>query len=150
MVPPRQSPATEPLSERCPVVGDCPRCGADQVTLVQRHGQPACGACSLLSDDELARMRPPMPANGTPSPDTGLPLKGQAPAQTVKATRQMRTVNSLPDAGACPTPGCPGRLKTTGKGASAVVFCRTCKYRGYVRTAPPASAADEFDEGVIV
>ena len=149
-VAPMQSPVTEPLSEECPVVGDCPRCGADQVSLVQRHGQPACVACSLLSDDELARMRPPMPANGTPSPDTGLPLKGQAPAQTVKATRQRRTVHSLPDAGACPTPGCPGWLKTTGKGASAVVFCRTCKYRGYVRTAPPASAADEFDEGVIV
>ena len=83
-------------------------------------------------------------------PDTGLPLKGQAPAQTVKAARQRRTVHSLPDAGACPTPGCPGRLKTTGKGASAVVFCRTCKYRGYVTTLPPASRADEFDEGVIV
>ena len=25
----------------------CPRCGADQVTLVQRQGQPACVGCSL-------------------------------------------------------------------------------------------------------
>jgi phage/plasmid-associated DNA primase len=143
------APVTEPLSEGCPVVGECPRCGADRVSLVQRQGQPACLGCSLLSDDELARMHPPMPANGTPSPDTGLPLKGQAPAQTVKATRQRRTVNRLPTAGACPTPGCPGRLKTTGKGASAAVFCVTCKYRGYVRTDPPASAADEVGEVVI-
>ena len=129
--------------------GECPRCGADHVTLVQRHGQPACVACSLLSDAELARMHPPMSANGTHVPGSRLPLQDEAPAQAVKAARQMHTVNSLPDAGACPTPGCPGRLKTTGKGASAAVFCRTCKYRGYVRPAPPASAADEFDEVVI-
>src|SRR5262249_10189527 len=56
----------------------CPRCGADQGTLVQRHGQPACVGCSLLSDDALARMRPPMPAHGTPSPDAGLPLQAAA------------------------------------------------------------------------
>jgi hypothetical protein len=129
--------------------GECPRCGADQVSLVQRHGGPACAACSLLSDAELARMHPPMSANGTDVPDSSLPLQDEAPAQAVKAARQMHTVNSLPDAGVCPTPGCPGRLKTTGKGASAAVFCVTCKYRTYVTPAPPASAADEFDEVVI-
>jgi len=117
---------------------------------VQRHGQLACVECSLLTDDELAQMRPPMSANGTHTPAPSLPLKDQTPTQKARAARQMRTVPSLPEAGACPTPGCPGRLKTTGKGASAVVFCRTCKYRGYVRTAPPTSAADQFDEGVIV
>jgi hypothetical protein len=129
--------------------GVCPRCGAEDMTLVQRQGQPACVACSLLSDDELARRRPPVPTNGTHPIDAGLPLKGETPAQTARAARHMRSVNDLPDAGACPTPGCPGRLKTTGKGASAVVFCLTCKYRGYVTTAPPASAADEVDEVVI-
>ena len=75
--------------------------------------------------------------------------EGQTPAQTARAARPMRTINSVPDAGTCPTPGCPGQLKTTGKGASAVMFCVTCKYRGYVSTAQPASAPDEFDEGVI-
>jgi len=52
----------------------CPRCGADHVTLVQRQRQPACVACSLLSDDELARMRPPMSTNGAYAPSLGLPL----------------------------------------------------------------------------
>jgi hypothetical protein len=47
--------------------GECLRCGADHVMLVQRHGQPACVACSVLADDALARMRPPVPANGAPS-----------------------------------------------------------------------------------
>ena len=56
---------------------------------MQRHGQLACVECSLLTDDELAQMRPPMSANGTHAPDTGLPLKGQAPAQC------------------CPQCGCP-------------------------------------------
>ena len=91
-----------------------------------------------------------MSANGTHAPAPSLPLKDQTLAQTARAARQMRTVHSLPDAGACPIPGCPGRLKTTGKGASAVVFCLTCKHRSYVRTASSAAAADEFDEGIIV
>jgi hypothetical protein len=68
------SPVTEPLSEECPVVGDCPRCGADRVSLVRRHGQPACVACSLLSDGELARMRSPKSTNGPHAPPPRLPL----------------------------------------------------------------------------
>jgi hypothetical protein len=52
-VAPTPAPVAEPPSEGCPV-GDCPRCGADQVSLVQRHGQPACVGCSLHADDELA------------------------------------------------------------------------------------------------
>ena len=91
-----------------------------------------------------------MSTHGTHARAPELPLTGQTPAQKARAARQMRTVNDLPDAGACPTPGCPGRLRTTGKGASAVVFCLTCRHRAYVRPAsPPASTADEFDEGVI-
>ena len=73
-VAPMQSPVTEPPSEGCPVVGDCPRCDADQMSLVQRHGQPACVACSLLSDDELAQRCHPMSTNGTHAPSPGLPL----------------------------------------------------------------------------
>jgi hypothetical protein len=56
----------------------CSRCGADQVSLVQRHGRPACVGCSLLSDDALARRRPSMPANGTQAPAPGLPLQAAA------------------------------------------------------------------------
>src|SRR5262249_41643614 len=91
--------------------GECLRCGAEHVSLVQRHGRPACVGCSLLSDDELARWRPLMPTNGTHAPAPELPLTGETPAPKARAARQMRTVNDLPDAGACPTPGCPGRLK---------------------------------------
>jgi hypothetical protein len=130
--------------------GECRRCGADQMTLVQRHGQAACVAYSLLSDDALARMRPQMPTNGTHAPGPELLLKGQTRAQMTRATQHMHSAHSVSDAGACPTPGCPGRLKTTGKGASAAVFCVICKYRDYIRTGPPSSATDEFDEGVIV
>src|SRR5207245_5500075 len=45
--------------------GECLQCAADHVTLVQRQGKPACVEYSLPSDDELVRMRPPRPSNGT-------------------------------------------------------------------------------------
>jgi hypothetical protein len=70
----------------------------------------------------------------------------QAP-QIARGPRQWRSMDTLPDAGTCPTIGCPGRLKTTGKGASAAVFCPTCKHRAYMQTAPPATVTDAYEEG---
>jgi Protein of unknown function (DUF3987) len=67
-----QAPDAAPLAGPPPPVtnrghGDCPRCGADHVSLVQRHGQPACVACSLLSDDAVARWRAPRAVSLAPS-----------------------------------------------------------------------------------
>jgi hypothetical protein len=69
--------------------GECLRCGAEDVTLVPRHGQPACVTCSLLADDALARRRPPMATNDAHAPSLGLPL------QVTKAAH------------GCPQCGCP-------------------------------------------
>jgi hypothetical protein len=51
------------------IEGDCPRCGADHVTLVQRQGQPVCVRCSLLSHNELVRTQAPL-ASSPPAPVT--------------------------------------------------------------------------------
>jgi hypothetical protein len=73
-----------------PAPESCPRCGADDITLVPRQGKTVCVGCSTLSDTELARllesraMPLPAPSNGThggpgrlprgrPAYDHGLP-----------------------------------------------------------------------------
>jgi len=67
------------LPENGTAHGECPRCGADDMTLMQRQGQRACVGCSTLSDTELARMRAALAAsplapsvpNANPSPSNG-------------------------------------------------------------------------------
>jgi hypothetical protein len=73
--------------------GECPRCDADEMTLVQCHGQLACVGCSTLADTALGKVRAPLaassrmppgpdadpsPANGTPRPEDTLPLSQAA------------------------------------------------------------------------
>jgi hypothetical protein len=73
-----------------PEPGQCPRCGADYMTLIQRQGKTACVGCSTLSDTELARLREsratPLPAssNGTHSRPSRLPFTSTTPAQAAE------------------------------------------------------------------
>ena len=137
--------------------GQCPRCGADHMTLVQRQGKTACVGCSTLSDMELARLLEsratplPAPSNGTHSRPSRLPFTSSTPAQAAEPDDHPDNYERMtppaaipiasppreappplrPDPGgtqACPQCGQPLRLAVGGKG----VYCRGCRYMARV------------------
>ena len=136
-----------------PALEQCPHCGADHMTLVQRQGKTVCVGCSTLSETELARllasraMPLPVPSNGTHSRLGHLPLTSTTPVQAadpddlpddderttppaailIASPPREAPPPLRPDPGgtqACPQCDRPLRLAVGGKG----VYCTGCHY----------------------
>jgi hypothetical protein len=137
--------------------GQCPRCGADHMMLVQRQEKTVCVGCSTLSETELPRLLEsratplPAPSNGTHGHLGRLPLTSTTTAQAAEPDDQPDGYERItppaaipiasppreappplrPDPGgtqACPQCDRPLRLAVGGKG----VYCAGCRFMARV------------------